>query len=137
MNVEPYLFFEGRCDEAIEFYRKALGAELTMLMRFKEGPDPSALQPGTEDKVMHANLVIGDTTVMVSDGRCTGKAAFQGFSLTISVNDKGEAKSLFDGLCDGGEVMMPLSETFWSPCFGMVTDRFGVSWMISASPAAK
>jgi PhnB protein len=130
MQVEPYLFFEGRCDEALEFYRTALGAEVKMLMRFKEAPDPGMRLPGLEDKVMHASLRIGDTTVLASDGRCQGPPNFQGFALTLSAADEAEAERLFAALTDGGTVMMPLTQTFYSPSFGMVTDRFGVLWMI-------
>jgi PhnB protein len=133
MQVQPYLFFDGRCEEAIEFYRKALGAEVTMLMRFKESPEPpqpGMVPPGSENKIMHANLQIGETTVMASDGHCMGQAKFQGFSLSISAKDEAEADRLFAALADGGQVQMPLSKTFYSPRFGMVADRFGVSWMV-------
>ena len=130
MQVQPYLFFEGRCDEAIAFYRGALGAEVTMLMRYKESPDPGACRPGMEDKVMHAALRIGDAVVFVSDGHCEGQARFEGFSLSLTVADEAEAERLFAALADGGQVRMPLGKTFFSPRFGMVTDRFGVLWMI-------
>ena len=131
MQVEPYLFLEGRCDEAIEFYRKAFGAELTMLMRFSESPEPPACESaGNEDKVMHAEILIGKTTLMLSDGLCQGPPNFQGFSLSLSVADETDAERLFTELSEGGEVQMPLGKTFWSPLFGMVADRFGVSWMI-------
>jgi PhnB protein len=138
MNVEPYLFFEGRCEEAVEFYRKALGAEVTMLMRYKDSPEPpppGKLPPGSEQKVMHASLRIGDTTVMASDGLCQGKPSFQGFSLSITVPDEARADKIFTALSDRGQVQMPLSKTFWSRRFGMVTDRFGVGWMISVPSA--
>ncbi|RJX27094.1 MAG: VOC family protein [Desulfurivibrio sp.] len=131
MQLETYLFFEGRCEEALEFYRGTLGAEVTALMRFKESPDPAMCQPGAEDKIMHANLRIGDTTLMASDGSCTGQPAFQGFSLSLALTDEAEAGRLFAALADGGQVQMPLTRTFWSPLFGMVADRFGVSWMIN------
>ena len=133
MRVEPYLFFEGRCEEAIEFYRKALGAEVTMLMRFKDSPEPPApgmCPPGSQDKVLHANLRIGDTMVMVSDGRCQGRPNFQGFSLSLTVRDDAAADRAFTALVEGGQVQMPLTKTFFSPRFGMVADRFGVSWMV-------
>jgi PhnB protein len=133
MQVQPYLFFDGRCEDAIEFYRKALGAEVTMLMRFKDSPEPpqpGMVPPGSENKIMHASLQIGETTVMASDGHCTGQGKFQGFSLSISVKDAAEADRLFAALADGGQVQMPLSKTFYSPRFGMVADRFGVSWMV-------
>ncbi|MBV9129501.1 MAG: VOC family protein [Verrucomicrobia bacterium] len=128
--VQPYLFFDGRCEQAIEFYRSALGAEVTMLMRFKDSPDPQMHPAGAENKVMHASLRIGDTTVMASDGRCEGKLSFQGFSLSLTVPKEAEADRLFGLLGEGGQVQMPLAKTFFSPRFGMVADRFGVSWMI-------
>ncbi len=133
MQVQPYLFFDGRCEEAIEFYRKALGAEVGMLMRFKDSPEPPApgtCAPGSEDKVMHASLRIGDTAVMASDGRCQGRPSFQGFSLSLTVRDDAEAERRFAALADGGKVQMPLAKTFFSSRFGMVADRFGVSWMV-------
>ena len=133
MQIQPYLFFDGRCEEAIEFYRSALGAEVTMLMRFKDSPipqDQSMVPPAAGDKVMHSSIRIGDTTVLASDGRCLGKPSFQGFSLSLTVPNDAEAKRLFASLADGGEVRMPLAKTFFSSCFGMVADRFGVSWMV-------
>ncbi|WP_292932250.1 VOC family protein [Noviherbaspirillum sp.] len=134
MQVQPYLFFDGRCEEALEFYRKALGAEVTMLMRFKDNPEPqpeSACGPqASPEKVMHASFNIGETTLMASDGHCTGKPVFQGFSLSLSAADPAHAERLFAALADGGQVQMPLTKTFYSPCFGMVADRFGVGWMI-------
>ena len=133
MQVQPYLFFDGRCEEAVAFYRDKLGAEITMLMRFKENPDPGGcggMPPGSEEKIMHASFRIGDTTVMASDGVCTGQASFQGFSLSITAADAAEAERLFAALGDGGQVQMPLAKTFFSSLFGMVADRFGVSWMV-------
>ncbi|MDB5761457.1 MAG: 3-demethylubiquinone-9 3-methyltransferase [Herminiimonas sp.] len=137
MQVQPYLFFDGRCEEAVEFYRKALGAEVTMLMRFKDSPEPhqpGMVPPGSENKVMHASFRIGDTTVMASDGRCLGRPSFQGFSLSLTAPDAAAAERLFAALADGGQVQMPLTKTFYSPCFGMVADRFGVAWMIIVAP---
>jgi len=133
MQVQSYLFFDGRCDEALEYYRSALGAEVTMLMRFKDSPEPP--QPGmcpagAENKVMHSSFRIGETTLMASDGRCLGQPNFQGFSLSINVPNEAEAERLFALLAAGGQVQMPLAKTFFSPRFGMVADRFGVSWMI-------
>jgi PhnB protein len=137
MQVQPYLFFDGRCEEAIEFYRKALGAKVEMLMRFKESPDPETqkcIAPGSGDKVMHSCLKIGETAVMASDGRCEGKPAFQGFSLSLNAANEAEADRLFGALSDGGQVQMPMAKTFFSPRFGMVADRFGVSWMVIVTP---
>ena len=133
MQVQPYLFFDGRCEEALTFYREKLGVEVTRLLRFKDSPEPAKpgmLPPGAEEKVMHASFRIGDATVMVSDGRCTGQPKFQGFALTITVPNEAEADRLVAALGDGGQVQMPLSKTFFSARFGMVADRFGVSWMI-------
>ncbi|HYB56456.1 MAG TPA: VOC family protein [Alphaproteobacteria bacterium] len=133
MQVQPYLFFDGRSEEALEFYRKALGAEVTMLMRFKECPERgehAMIPPGSAEKVMHASVRIGDTSVMASDGRCQGRPSFQGFSLALSVASKEEAKRVFAALGEGGEVRMPLAKTFFSPSFGMLADRFGVAWMV-------
>ena len=138
MHIEPYLFFEGRCEEAVEFYLRALGAEVMMLMRYKDSPEPppGKLPPGWENKVMHASLRIGETTVMASDGFAQGRPSFQGFSLSITVPDEARAHKLFGALADGGQVQMPLTKTFWSPRFGMVTDRFGVGWMIGVPSKA-
>ena len=128
MQIQPYLFYDGRCDEAIEFYRTAVGAEVTMLMRFKDSPEPAS--HGNAEKVMHASLHIGDSTVLMSDGRCTGQLSFQGFALSLLVADDAEAERLFAALGNGGHVQMPLTKTFFTSKFGMVADRFGVSWMI-------
>ena len=137
MQVQPYLFFEGRCEEAINCYVKVLGAKVDGIMRFKDSPEP--MQPGmcppnSEDKVMHAAFKIGGTTVMASDGRCQGKPSFQGFSLSVNAANDAEAEKLFAALGDGGQVQMPMSKTFFSSRFGMVADRFGVSWMVIVMP---
>jgi len=133
MLIQTYLSFDGRCEEAIEFYRRKVGAEVTMLMRYKEAPEPAPpgmLPPGAENKIMHAALRIGDTTIMASDGNCKGKPNFQGFSLSLSVPNEVEAERLFAALGEGGQVQMPMSKTFFASRFGMVADRFGVSWMV-------
>ena len=137
MQVQPYLFFDGRCEEAIEFYKRALGAKVETLMRWKdslEPPQPGMCPPGSDDKVMHASFRIGETTVMASDGRCQGKPSFQGISLSLTAKDEAEAERLFAALGEGGQVQMPLTKTFFSSRFGMVADRFGVSWMIVVAP---
>lgn len=137
MLTEPYLFFEGRCEEAVDFYRKTLGAEVGGLMRYKESPEPhqpGMLPPGSENKVMHGTIKIGDSTVMVSDGRCSGKPDFRGFALTISAPDVSRADKMFAALADGGQVQMALAKTFFATRFGMVTDRFGLMWMIIVMP---
>jgi PhnB protein len=137
MLVQPYLFFDGRCEEAIEFYKRAVGANVAMLVRFKDSPDPpppGMVPPGSENKVMHATLTIGESTVMASDGECGGKPSFQGFSLSLTVANEAEANRAFAALVDGGTVRMPLTKTFFSPRFGMLTDRFGVGWMVNVAP---
>ncbi len=131
LSVQPYLFFGGRCDEALEFYRNALGAEIVMLSRFKDAPDQGMAQPGMEEKVMHASFRIGETILMASDGSCDGSQKFDGFSLSITVPDDAAADRAFNALAEGGKVEMPLTTTFWAPKFGMLEDRFGVGWMIS------
>ena len=139
MKVQPYLFFDGRCEEAIAFYRRALGAEVLALMRFRESPDPpppGMLAPGSEDKVMHAAFRIGETEVMASDGRAMGKPEFKGVTLSLSASSEAEADRLFNALAEGGQVQMPIGKTFFSPGFGIVADRFGVSWMVVTTPTA-
>ena len=137
MQIQPYLFFDGRCEEALEFYRKALGAEVTMLMRYKDNPEPQApgmCPPGSDNKVMHSSFRIGETTLMASDGLCQGKPSFQGFSLSLTAGSVAEAERLFGVLAEGGQVQMPLARTFYSPMFGMTADRYGVSWMVIVAP---
>ena len=135
-QIQPYLFFEGRTEEALAFYRKALGAEVQMMMRYKESPEGTAKCPDGStppgDKVMHSTIKIGDTLVMASDGLCSGKPNFAGFSLSYPATDEADAKHRFDALADGGQAQMPLAETFFAKSFGMVADKFGVSWMVIA-----
>jgi len=135
MDVQPYLFFDGRCEEALEFYKKALGAEVKALLRFKDNPEPQPgmTPPGAENKVMHANFRIGDTDVLASDGRCLGQPKFQGFSLSLWTKTEAEADKKFAALAEGGQVQMPLGKTFFSPRFGMVADKFGIGWMVLVS----
>jgi PhnB protein len=137
MRIEPYLDFDGRCEEALEFYRKALGARVEMMMRFKDSPDPASCPPGEgmSEKVMHACVRIGDSAVMATDGYARGKPAFHGVSLTYNAADDAEAKKRFAALGEGGQVRMPLAKTFFASSFGMLADRFGVSWMVIANPA--
>ena len=133
MQIQPYLFFEGRTEEALEFYKQALGAKVEMLMRHKDSPEPpppGMCPPGSEDKVMHAAVRVGQATFMASDGRVSGKPTFQGFSLSLDARDEAHARQMFSALSEGGQVHMPLGKTFFSPAFGMVADRFGVSWMV-------
>jgi PhnB protein len=138
MVIQPYLFLDGKCEEAIAFYRQALGAEIVMLMRFKDAPDPAAcpLDPANASKIMHASFRIGGSEVLASDGRCEGKQKFEGFALSLTAPDEAAAQTAFNALAEGGQVQMPLAETFFSPRFGMVADRFGVSWMVYVAPAA-
>ena len=135
--VQSYLFFNGNCEEAVEFYRKVIGAEVEMMLRFKESPEPhppGMVPPGFENKIMHCSFRIGETRVMASDGCSVEKTDFEGFSLSLTVPSEAEANRAFAALADGGQVRMPLAKTFWSPCFGMVADRFGIGWMISVKP---
>jgi PhnB protein len=132
-EITPYLFFGGKCEEAIAFYREALGATVDMVMRYNEGPEPpppGSIPPGFETKIMHATIRISGIPVMVSDGNREPNT-FSGFRLALSVSNADDAQKVFKALAGGGSVEMPLSKTFWSPCFGMLTDRFGVGWMVS------
>ncbi|MGC3958623.1 MAG: VOC family protein [Verrucomicrobiota bacterium] len=134
--IEPYLFFQGRCEEALKFYQKALGAELQMVMRYKESPEPpppGMVPANWGDKIMHSSMKIGQTVVMASDG-CGEAGKFEGFKLSISVKTEDEAKKAFAALSEGGKVEMPLTKTFWSPLFGMLEDKFGVGWMVGINP---
>lgn len=135
-SVQPYLFFGGRCQEALDFYQGALGAHVDMVMRFDESPDPvpeGMLPPGFEKKVMHSAFRIGGSTIMASDGS-SEDSGFKGFSLALTAPTPAEAERLFASLADGGQVQMALARTFWSPLYGMLTDRFGVAWMVMAEP---
>lgn len=131
-RIEPYLFLNGRADEAMAFYQDALGAELAMRMTFGESPDapPMPLPPGWDKKVLHAALKVGDMQLMLSDGDCADNAAFGGFRLSLACDDEAAARRAFDQLAAGGSVQMPLGPTFWAPLFGMVTDKFGIGWMV-------
>jgi len=128
--LQPYLNFGGRAEEAIEFYKATLGADVAMLVRFKDNPIPGQSSPDVAEKVMHANLRIGGSTLLLSDGRCTGSTKFEGFSLSLIVADEAEAAKRFAALAEAGEVQMPLARTFFSPSFGLVEDKFGVCWMV-------
>lgn len=132
-SIQPYLFFGGRCEEALEFYGRALDARVEMMMRYNDSPEPHGLPECFADKVMHASIHIGETVLMASDGRCEGAVSFEGFSLSINVPDESAAERVFNALAEGGLVTMPLEKTFWAPKFGMLTDRFGVSWMVSVA----
>jgi PhnB protein len=137
MRIEPYLLFNGRCEEALAFYNRTIGASTTMLMRFDESPEPSSmhLPPNWGRKVMHSSVQVGYTRFMASDGMGHEPIKFTGFNLSITADDAAHAKRLFDALSDDGQVFMPLGKTFWSECFGMLTDKFGVTWMIGVDQA--
>ncbi len=134
--IQPYLFFEGRCEEAMEFYKSALGAEVQFMMRYKESPEPPppGCAPVDGNKIMHAQIRIGQTVLMASDGRCEGEAKFDGFSLSVSLPTEADVDRVFNALADGGQPLMPLAKTFFSARFGMVHDRFGVMWMVLVTP---
>jgi PhnB protein len=134
--IQPYLIFGGRCQEALEFYKKALGAQVDLLMLHKDSPEPpppGMLKPGFENKVMHTTFRVGGSTLMASDG-CGEETSFTGFSLSLAVPTEAEADRAFAALAEGGQVKMPLAKTFWSPRFGMLTDRFGIGWMVTVAP---
>lgn len=135
MLVQAYLCYEGRCEEALEFYKKAIGAEVTAIMRFSDSPDPAMCPTGQKDKIMHSNFNVGETQLMASDGRCTGQGKFEGIALALEVADDAEAKTRFEALAEGGQITMPLMPTFWTSSFGMVNDKFGVGWMVSVKAA--
>lgn len=138
--IQAYLFFNGNCEQAVEFYRKALGAEVEFMMRYKESPDappPGMVPGGWENKIMHTSIKVGQTTVMASDGCGPESKGFQGFSLSLAVSTEAEADRYFNALADGGKVTMPLGKTFWSPRFGMLEDKFGIGWMVSVYPAGQ
>lgn len=132
MQIQPYLFFEGRCEEAIDFYRRTLGADTVMLMRWKDCPEPTqpGMTPPSPEKIMHARIKIGETVVMLADGMCQTQVSYQGFALNINAANEAEAERVFNALADGGQIRMPLGKTFFSPAFGMVADKFGVGWMV-------
>ena len=131
-TVQPYLFFDGKCEEALEFYKGAVGAKVEMLMRFKENPEPGHMPPNSGEKVMHAAFRVGDTQVLASDGMCAGAPSFQGFGLTLNAKDDAEAEKLFAAVGKGGKVQQPLVKTFFASKFGMVADKFGIMWMVIA-----
>ena len=136
--IQPYLFFGGRCQEALDFYATAIGARIDLVMLHKDSPEappPGMLPPGFENKVMHATFRVGSTTLMASDG-CGDEDSFAGFSLSLALPTEADARRAFDALAAGGKVSMPLTKTFWSPCFGMLTDRFGMGWMVTVEPSA-
>ena len=132
-QIQPYLFFEGRTEEALEFYRKALGAETVFSMKYKDSPERTPMPP---DKVMHASFTVGGSMLMASDGNCSGKPSFSGFSLSYPAKDEADAKRSFDALAAGVKVGMPLTETFFAKAFGMVTDKFNMGWMITVQATA-
>ncbi|MFT5590894.1 MAG: PhnB protein [Bradyrhizobium sp.] len=139
MHIQPYLFFNGHCEDALTFYRKALDVEVSMMMRYKDSPEPmppGMVPPHYDDKILHATFHVGTSTVMASDSPCPGPHGFQGFALSVGVPGETEAVRVFAALGDGGQVTMPLSKTFWSPRYGMLIDRFGVTWMVGVEPAA-
>jgi PhnB protein len=130
MSVTPYLFFDGRCEEAVEFYKKALGAQVGMLMRFKESPDPNSAPPGAGEKIMHTTLTINGQPLMASDGHAKGQPKFEGFGLSLDYKNEADVQKAFKALSEGGKVQMPLTETFFAKSFGMVADKFGIMWML-------
>jgi PhnB protein len=132
LSAQPYILFGGRCEEAVEFYQRAVGAKVEDMMRFKDNPDPmppGMLTPGLENKIMHTSFRIGDSLVMASDGMNESQTV-SGTSLAVTVKTEAEVDPMFNALAVGGQVMMPPGKTFWSPRFGMLTDKFGLGWMV-------
>lgn len=134
MQIQPYVFFDGRCEEALEFYQQSVGAEIGMLLRYRDNPDPSTNPPGAEDNIMHGEMRIGESTVLVSDGHCGGSPTFEGFALTLIAKSVEESERLYKALEEGGQVLVPLGKSFFSPSFGMLTDQFGVMWLVYVVP---
>ena len=132
MRVEPYLMMSGRCEEALEFYKQAVNAQVVMILRMKDAPDapPMPMPPNWGDKIMHCGFTIGQTLVMASDGMSEERVDFSGVTLSITADDETQARRMFDALSASGKVFMPMGKTFWSPCFGMCADKFGVNWML-------
>lgn len=134
-EITPYLFFGGRCDEALEFYKETIGAEVVFIMRFNESPDPpppGMIPPGFENKVMHCTFTVAGNSIMASDGDSVGEK-FKGFRLSLALPTDVEARDVFAKLAEGGSVQMEINKTFWSSCFGMVTDKFGLAWMVTVN----
>lgn len=137
--IQPYLFFNGRCEEAVKFYTQVLDAKVHLTMRYRESPDPAPpgmVPEGWGEKIMHTSFTVGSSLIMASDG-CDAKPAFEGFSLSLTLPDAAAAKRAFNALSKGGQVKMPLTKTFWSPCFGMLTDQFGIGWMVTVPEETK
>lgn len=133
MHIQPYLNFDGRCEEAINFYKSAVGAKVNMMMRFSDSPeplDPKMVPPGNESKIMHASFQIGDTVINGADCASQGRPNFEGISLTLNAASDAEAERVFNGLAEGGKIQQPLIKTFFASSWGVLVDRIGVSWMV-------
>jgi len=133
MDVQTTLNFYGRTEEAVAFYGRAVDAETLFLLRFRDRPDYAQSRPGLEDKIFHATLRLGATLVMASDCGCEhspSEAAFAGFSLALRVETPEKAERFFNALSEGGQVQIPMRETFFATRYGIVVDRFGLSWKI-------
>jgi len=132
-QVQPYLFFNGNCEEALAFYKQTVGGQVDFMMRYKESPEPMpGMKPGFDDKIMHVTFRIGDSTLMAADD-CMSERKFDGFSLSLALPTEADARRAFDALAASGQVIMPLMKTFWSPCFGMLADKFGLGWMVTVA----
>lgn len=129
MQVQPYLFFNGNCEEVLAFYKAQLGAEIVFLARYKDAPDPGMAAVG--DKVMHSTFTVGESTIMAADAPDGSAQSMQGAALSIGLNDVDKGQRLFDALASGGTIQLPFQKTFWARGFGMLVDRFGVRWMVN------
>lgn len=134
--IQPYLFFDGKCEEALEFYKHALGAKVGQVFRYKDSPEkpPGGLPPGSENKIMHASFQVGESVVLVSDGHCKGNPKFEGCSLSLNLKSEAEVDKTYQALSEGGQAQMPPTRTFFSARFGMLIDKFGVMWMLLVTP---
>jgi PhnB protein len=132
MQIDPYLNFNGNCEEAFHFYEKALGGKIEMLLKYNQAPAGGGpTPPGFENKVMHVRLSVGQQIIMASDAPPGHFSPMQGFNVSLMFDDKAQAERVFNALADKGKVMMPFAQTFWAEGFGMLTDRFGTPWMVN------
>jgi PhnB protein len=135
MQMNPYLTFDGQCEEAFKLYEKVLGGKIVAMMSHEGTPAAEHVSPEWRSKIMHARLVVGDKVLMGSDAPPDRRHPMEGFSVTLGIDKPEEAERIFNALAQGGEVRMALEKTFWAERFGMLVDRFGTPWMINCETA--